>query len=66
MTAGARLERNDSFGTKAVPRLAVAYRAHGGPDATTVRASAGTGIKEPDFFQSFGSTSHMTTLTFSA
>ncbi|HEY6555215.1 MAG TPA: TonB-dependent receptor, partial [Vicinamibacteria bacterium] len=53
-TVGARVERNDSFGTKVVPRVALAYRVRGGSDATTARASAGAGIKEPDFFQSFG------------
>ncbi|HUG54525.1 MAG TPA: TonB-dependent receptor [Vicinamibacteria bacterium] len=53
VTAGGRLERNDSFGTRAVPRLAVAWRpADGG--RTTLRASAGAGIKEPTFFESFG------------
>jgi vitamin B12 transporter len=56
-TAGARVERNDSFGTRVVPRAALAYRVRGGTDATTLRASAGTGIKEPDFFQSFGTSS---------
>jgi len=54
LTAGGRVERNDSFGTRAVPRAAVAWRARGGPDALTVRASAGAGIKEPTFFESFG------------
>jgi vitamin B12 transporter len=53
-TAGARVERNDSFGTKAVPRVALAYRLRGGNDTTILRASAGAGIKEPDFNQSFG------------
>jgi outer membrane cobalamin receptor len=53
LTLGGRLEHNGSFGTRAVPRLAVAWRP-GGED-TVVRASAGAGIKEPDFFQSFGS-----------
>jgi vitamin B12 transporter len=57
-TIGARIERNDSFGTKVVPRVALGYRARGGADATTLRASAGTGIKEPDFFQSFGTASY--------
>jgi vitamin B12 transporter len=56
-TLGARVERNDSFGTKAVPRLALAYRLRGGNDTTTLRASAGAGIKEPDFNQSFGTSS---------
>jgi len=54
LTAGGRLEKNDSFGTRAVPRAAVAWRARGGSDALTVRASAGAGIKEPTFFESFG------------
>jgi outer membrane cobalamin receptor len=53
-TAGARVEHNDSFGTKVVPRIALAYRVRGGNDTTTLRASAGAGIKEPDFNQSFG------------
>ncbi len=53
-TVGARVEHNDSFGTKVVPRVALAYRVRGGNDATTLRASGGAGIKEPDFFQSFG------------
>jgi vitamin B12 transporter len=54
LTIGGRLERNDSFGTRAVPRAALAWRVRGGEDATTLRASGGAGIKEPDFFQSFG------------
>ena len=54
VTAGARLERNASFGARVVPRAAAAWRLRGGKDATTVRASAGAGIKEPSFFQSFG------------
>ena len=53
-TLGGRIERNDNFGTKAVPRVAVAVRARGGVDATTLRASAGAGIKEPSFFETFG------------
>ena len=54
VTAGARVEHNASFGTRVVPRAAVAWRLRGGADATTVRASAGMGIKEPSFFQSYG------------
>ncbi|HVD77769.1 MAG TPA: TonB-dependent receptor [Vicinamibacteria bacterium] len=54
LTAGARVERNAGFGTRAVPRAAAAWRLRRGADATTLRASAGTGIKEPSFFQSFG------------
>lgn len=53
VTLGGRLERNGSFGTRAVPRVAVAWRPAG--EDTVLRASAGAGIKEPDFFQSFGS-----------
>jgi vitamin B12 transporter len=53
LTVGGRLERNDSFGWKAVPRASLALRL-GEAQATTVKASAGAGIKEPDFFQSFG------------
>lgn len=54
VTAGARVERNASFGTRVVPRAAVAWRVRGSAEATTLRASAGAGIKEPSFFQSFG------------
>lgn len=54
LTLGGRVEHNDSFGTRAVPRAAVAWRVHEGASPTTLRASAGAGIKEPDFFQSFG------------
>jgi vitamin B12 transporter len=54
VTLGGRLEHNDNFGWKAVPRAAVAVQLRSGPDATTLRASAGAGIKEPDFSQSYG------------
>jgi vitamin B12 transporter len=54
VTAGGRVERNDSFGTTAVPRAAVAFRVITGENPTTLKASAGKGIKEPTFFQSFG------------
>jgi outer membrane cobalamin receptor len=54
LTLGARLERNDSFGTRVVPRAAAAYRLRSGRDGTTLRASAGEGIKEPSFLESFG------------
>lgn len=55
LTAGGRIERNGSSGTHAVPRAAVAVRLRGGEDATTLRASAGMGIKEPSFLESYGS-----------
>jgi vitamin B12 transporter len=54
LTLGARLERNGSFGTRVVPRAALAVRLRGGEDATTLRASAGLGIKEPSFLESYG------------
>lgn len=54
VTLGGRVERNDSFGTRAVPRLAVAFRPFSEPN-TTLHASAGLGIKEPTFPESFGS-----------
>jgi vitamin B12 transporter len=53
-TIGGRLEHNDSFGATAVPRAALALRARGGDAPLTLRASAGTGVKEPSFFESFG------------
>ena len=54
LTLGGRLERNDSYGWAAVPRAALALRVRSGPDSTTLRASAGAGIKEPSFIESFG------------
>jgi vitamin B12 transporter len=54
LTVGGRLERNGSYGTRAVPRAALAVRLRDGHDATTLRASAGLGIKEPSFLQSYG------------
>jgi len=54
LTVGGRVERNGSFGWRAVPRGTLAVLAREGPDATTLRASAGLGIKEPSFFESYG------------
>jgi outer membrane cobalamin receptor len=54
LTLGARVERNGSYGTHAVPRLALALRVREGDDATTLRTSAGMGIKEPSFLESYG------------
>ena len=54
LTVGGRVERNGSYGTHAVPRAALAVRLRGGEDATTFRASAGMGIKEPSFLESYG------------
>jgi len=56
VTAGARLEHNDSFGTAAVPRGSIVYVARSGTGPvgdTRLRASAGLGIKEPTVLQSF-------------
>ena len=54
LTVGGRVERNGSYGTHAVPRAALAVRLRDGEDATTLRASAGMGIKEPSFLESYG------------
>ncbi len=53
-TVGGRVERNGSYGTHAVPRAALAIRLRDGKDAATLRASAGMGIKEPSFLESYG------------
>jgi outer membrane cobalamin receptor len=56
LTVGGRLERNESFGTAAVPRATVVYVAHqpsGTIGETQIRASAGLGIKEPTMLESF-------------
>lgn len=58
LSAGARIEDNETFGTSVNPKLALAYRVGRGlgVDAlndTTVRLSAGTGIKEPSFIENF-------------
>ncbi|HSD67321.1 MAG TPA: TonB-dependent receptor, partial [Vicinamibacteria bacterium] len=54
LTLGGRVERNGSYGTHAVPRAALAVRLREGDDATTLRASAGMGFKEPSFLESYG------------
>ncbi len=56
VTSGVRIEDNDSFGVSAVPRGSVAYLARprgGALGETKLKASAGLGIKEPSFLQSF-------------
>ena len=53
--AGGRIEANDSYGTRAVPRLGVSYAARYGRGfwgATRVRSSFGQGIMEPPLFPS--------------
>jgi outer membrane receptor protein involved in Fe transport len=47
-------ERLADVRARVVPRTALALRLRGGADATTLRASAGAGIKEPTFLESFG------------
>ncbi len=54
LTFGGRIENNGSFGTWMVPRAALALRLRGGDNSTILRASAGGGIKEPSFFESYG------------
>ena len=56
VTAGGRIEKNESFGTAFVPRVTAVYVVH--PSTATLgetrlKASAGTGIKEPTLLQSF-------------
>jgi vitamin B12 transporter len=53
LTVGGRVERNASYGTRAVPRVAAAL-ALGAGGRTVLKASGGAGIKEPTFFESFG------------
>ncbi|HUK34167.1 MAG TPA: TonB-dependent receptor, partial [Vicinamibacterales bacterium] len=59
VTVGGRVEKNDSFGTAAVPRGAIAVVVHeagqtnGAFGTTTIHANAGLGIKEPTLLQSF-------------
>jgi outer membrane cobalamin receptor len=56
VTIGGRIERNDTFGTAAVPRGTIVYvarKASGPVGATQIKASAGTGIKEPTMIESF-------------
>lgn len=48
--AGARLERNQVFGSFATYRAGAAYRL---PGETRVRAALGTGFKEPTFFENY-------------
>jgi vitamin B12 transporter len=59
VTASGRVEKNENFGTAAVPRGSVAVVVHeADPTATafgvtTIHANAGLGIKEPTVLQSF-------------
>lgn len=56
IVGGVRFENNGSFGFYAAPRVTVSWVAQPGNDevgATRIRASAGRGIKEPTFLQSY-------------
>ncbi len=56
VTVGARVEHNDSFGTVTVPRATAVYVARSSTGAagdTQLKASIGTGIKEPTMLESF-------------
>jgi len=50
LTTGLRLEDNQRFGTYVTYRLGAVYRVAGG---TRLRASAGTGFREPSFFENY-------------
>lgn len=50
LTVGGRLDDNQQFGDHLTGRAGVAWRATG---LTRLRASAGTGFKEPSFFENF-------------
>ena len=50
LTLGGRLDDNSQFGTHATYRTGLVYRL---PAAVRVRASVGTGFKEPTFFENF-------------
>jgi len=51
LTAGARLDDDAAFGTYATWRAGAAWRL---PTGTRLRAAAGTGFKEPSFFEQVG------------
>jgi vitamin B12 transporter len=56
LTAGGRIEHNESFGTVAVPRGTLAYVVRRGSTAlgeTRIKISGGAGIKEPTMLESF-------------
>jgi vitamin B12 transporter len=50
LTVGGRLDDNSQFGTHATYRAGVVYRLN---DNSRLRFSAGTGFKEPTFFENF-------------
>src|SRR5262249_41196972 len=56
LNAGSRVEHNGSVGIGLAPRAAIAWTARAGKNSTTLKSSAGAGIKAPTFEQSFGGT----------
>lgn len=54
LIAGFRLDESSTYGTEVNPRFGLSYRLPG--TETKLRASYGTGIKNPTFFESFGRT----------
>ena len=50
LTTGVRLEDNQRFGTYVTYRLGAVYRL---ADGTRLRATAGTGFREPSFFENY-------------
>jgi outer membrane cobalamin receptor len=57
LAGGFRVEGNEAFGTRFVPRVGASYIVRLGAGlwgATRLRGSFGLGVKEPTFFQSFG------------
>ncbi len=60
MTGGVRYVHNESFGNRAVPRVAaswLALPARGLASGTRLRFAYGEGIKAPDFLEAFGQAS---------
>ncbi len=51
LTAGIRLDNNESYGTELTPRASLSYLIRS--SGTKLRASVGRGIKEPSFFENF-------------
>ncbi|MGH8478044.1 MAG: TonB-dependent receptor plug domain-containing protein [Gammaproteobacteria bacterium] len=54
LIAGFRLDESSTYGTEVNPRVGLSYRLPG--TETKLRASYGTGIKNPTFFENFGRT----------
>ena len=57
LVAGGRFIHNESFGNRGVPRAALTFRLFRGDEllsGTRLRFAYGEGIKEPNFYESFG------------